>query len=96
VDFYARKIKQEGLVGMKTPKEGVRLTFERGTSRYFDPRLGISPLDVLARQRYAQTRTNEVPTATQGTMPLRASTPNEFADNWHPNGTPITRSNLSA
>jgi hypothetical protein len=74
VDFYARKIKQEGLVGMKTPKEGVRLTFERGTSRYFDPKLGISPLDVKARQRYRQTGTNEVPTSTQSTMSLPAST----------------------
>jgi hypothetical protein len=54
VDFYARKIKQEGLVGMKTSKEGVRLTFERGPSRYLDPKLGHAPLDVLARQRYYQ------------------------------------------
>jgi len=90
VDFYARKIKQEGLVGMKTPKEGVRLTFERGTSRYLDPKLGHAPLDVLARQRYRQYGTNEIPTATQGIMPLRTDSPNEFGDNWHRNGKPIT------
>jgi twinkle protein len=90
VDFYARKIKQEGLVGMKTPKEGVRLTFERGTSRYMDPKLGHAPLDVKARQRFYQYGTNEIPTATQGTMPLRTASPDEFGDNWHLHGKPIT------
>jgi hypothetical protein len=58
VDFYARKIKQEGLVGMKTPKEGVRLSYERGTSRYIDPKLGHAPLDVKAVQNYRQHGTN--------------------------------------
>jgi hypothetical protein len=58
VDFYARKIKQEGLVGMKTPKEGVRLSYERGTSRYIDPKLGHAPLDVKAIQNYRQYGTN--------------------------------------
>jgi hypothetical protein len=95
VDFYARKIKQEGLVGMKTPKEGVRLSYERGTSRYLDPKLGHAPLDVLARQRYAQHGTNEVPAATQGNLPLRTSSPSEFTDNWHPNGKTITLPNTA-
>lgn len=73
VDFYARKIKQEGLVGMKTPKEGVRLSYERGTSRYLDPKLGHAPLDVKARQRYRQYGTNnpaELPASAPGAMPL--------------------------
>ena len=96
VDFYARKIKQEGLVGMKTPKEGVRLSYERGTSRYLDPKLGHAPLDVLARQRFKNTGTNEVLTATQGTVPFRTSVPSEFTANWHPNGTAITLPNTSS
>lgn len=95
VDFYARKIKQEGLVGMKTPKEGVRLSYERGTSRYLDPKLGHAPLDVLARQHYAQTGTNNPPPATQGTVPFRTSSPSEFTDTWHPNGRAITLPNTS-
>jgi twinkle protein len=91
VDFYARKIKQEGLVGMKTPKEGVRLSYMRATSRYIDPKLGHAPLDVLARQRYQQTGTNEVlAPAAQAPLPLRTASPNEFGDDWHLNGKPIT------
>ena len=58
VDFYARKIKQQGLVGMKTPKEGVRLSYDTVLARYLDPKLGHAPLDVKARLRYQQTGTN--------------------------------------
>jgi len=102
VDFYARKIKQEGLVGMKTPKEGVRLSYERGTSRYLDPKLGHAPLDVLARQRYQQHGTNLLSTtgpAQQQALPdyrhdaIRTGSPNAFDDptaTWSPHGRPIT------
>lgn len=90
VDFYARKIKQEGLVGMKTPKEGVRLSYERGTSRYLDPKLGHAPLDVKAIQNYRQHGTNNPAPLTQGAMPFRTAGPSEFTDNWQPGGRPIT------
>jgi hypothetical protein len=90
VDFYARKIKQEGLVGMKTPKEGVRLSYERGTSRYIDPKIGHAPLDVKAVQNYRQHGTNDPLPPTQGTVPLRTSSHSEFTDHWTPNGKAIT------
>jgi hypothetical protein len=101
VDFYARKIKQEGLVGMKTPKEGVRLSYERGTSRYLDPKLGHAPLDVLAQQRYQQHGTNLLPAARQEQQAfiqdlpeyrpdtIRTDSPSAFDEpttNWHPGG----------
>ncbi|MGI4822273.1 MAG: hypothetical protein ACRYFV_13770 [Janthinobacterium lividum] len=73
VDFYAKKIKQEGFVGMKTPPEGVRFNFDRVLGRYLDPILGHAPLDVKARQHFAQHGTNnpaEVPPPKQGSMPL--------------------------
>ncbi|MDO7886001.1 hypothetical protein [Hymenobacter cheonanensis] len=105
VDFYARKIKQEGIVGMKTPKEGVRLNYERGSSRYLDPKLGHAPLDVLARQRYSQHGTNVLPVAGSATPAptlatsdyqpqlLRTASPSAFDEvpkGWHPGGRPIT------
>jgi twinkle protein len=87
VDFYARKIKQEGLVGMKTPKEGVRLVYDRVLFRYSDPVLGHAPLDMLARQRYRQYGTNQLPAAApsqQQALPdyqpstLRTAGPTDF------------------
>lgn len=79
VDFYARKIKQESLVGMKTPAEGVRFNFDRVLGRYLDPILGHAPLDVKARQHFEKYGTNnpkDLPPAARGTLP--AST--EFSD----------------
>lgn len=102
VDFYARKIKQEGLVGMKTPKEGVRLVYDRVLFRYSDPLLGHAPLDVLARQRYRQYGTNQLPVAAPGqqqTLPdyrpdtIRTDSPNAFDEpptGYYPAGRPIT------
>lgn len=90
VDFYARKIKQKGLVGSKTSKEGVRLTYERGTSRYLHPKLGYTPLDVKAIQSYRQHGTNDPSLPAQGTVPFRTGSPDEFSTDWAPNGKAIT------
>ena len=84
VDFYARKIKQEGLVGMKTPKEGVRLNYDRVLFRYLDPLLGCAPLDTLSIQRYRKHGTNLLPQATP------ASDLDNFSSDYHPNGRPVT------
>jgi hypothetical protein len=69
VDFYARKIKQEGLVGIKTPKEGVRLNYERGTFRYIDSKIGQAPLDIAAVERFRKFGTNEL----QSPLPTKPS-----------------------
>ncbi|MCC2547693.1 hypothetical protein LJY25_14655 [Hymenobacter sp. BT175] len=55
VDLYVKKMRNEPESGFKTPKEGIRLNYERRAFRYFDPLLGMSPLDPKIIQRYRDT-----------------------------------------
>jgi len=80
VDFYVKKMRNEPESGFKTPKEGVRITYERAILRYIDPILGMSPLDPKVVQRYRDSggKTNMPPPEPSQANAFRALPKSDF------------------